>query len=282
MEILTKWETLHHKKIGNTYKHNIKQFIGMANFDIQNASYSDIIGYISLLRKFGLSSRNIKNHLCAIKFYYNCLVQLDYIQHHPCKNLVLQDKTDKSIHTETLFTTEELNGLLERKDKAIPKLKLRNQIIRQLLVYQALTVKELINLRLTHIDLINCTLSIKNSRTLELHPKQILPLQRYITTDRKGIKNSIETDLLLLSKNGNKIEGVSINDAINYKAKKVFTPQRIRQSVIANLLKKGQDLRKVQLFAGHHYISSTEKYICSQFTELRSELEKKHPLNSKK
>ncbi|WP_438712360.1 tyrosine-type recombinase/integrase [Aquimarina muelleri] len=279
MELLTQWEKQYHKKVGNTYKHNIKQFIGTANFDIQNASYSDIINYISLLRNSGLSSRNLKNHLCAIKFYYNCLLALGYIKHHPCKTLLLQDKTDKTIATETLFTPEELNELLIREDKAIPQLKLRNTIIRQLLVYQGLTVKELIALTVADIDLENCTLTIKNSRVLELHPKQLLPLQKYLTTDRKKIKNSTKTELLLLSKSGNKILTVTINDAINYKATKKFTPQKIRQSVIANLLKNGHDLRKVQLFAGHRYISSTEQYITSQFTELRSELEKKHPLS---
>ena len=278
MEILTQWEAQNHKKIGNTYKHNIKQYINTANFDTLNPSYGNIINYITQLRKSGLSSRNLKNHLCAIKFYYNCLLELGHLQYHPCKSLLLQDKTDKSISTEILFTSEELNKLLERENKAIPKLQLRNKIIRQLLVYQALTVRELINLELTDIDLQKCEITIKNNRTLELHPKQILPLQQYITTDRKMLQNSTKTDFLLLSKSGNKALTVTISDAINYKAKKKFTPQKIRQSVIANLLKNGNDLRKVQLFAGHHYISSTEKYITSQFTELRTELEKKHPL----
>lgn len=277
MEILRQWETQNHKKIGNTYKHNIKQYINTANFDTLNPSYGDIINYISQLRKSGLSSRNLKNHLCAIKFYYNCLLELGHLQYHPCKSLLLQDKTDKSISTEILFTSEELNKLLERENKAIPKLQLRNQIIRQLLVYQALTVKELINLECTDIDLQNCSIIIKNSRTLELHPKQILPLQQYIITDRKCIDNN-KYNWLLLSKRGNQLPKRCINDAINYKAKKKFTPQKIRQSVIANLLKNGNDLRKVQIFAGHKYISSTEQYITSKFTELRTEIEKKHPL----
>lgn len=190
---------------------------------------------------------------------------------------MLHDKTDRSISTEILFTSEELDQFLKRKDKTIPGLKLRNQIIRQLLVYQALTVQELINLTIDDVDLQNGKITIANGRTLELYSKQILPLQQYITTDRKRIATT-KHNWLLLSKSGNQLPKRCINDAINYKAKKKFTPQKIRQSVIANLLKNGNDLRKVQLFAGHHYISSTEKYITSSFTELRSELEKKHPL----
>ena len=277
MEILTQWEIQNHKRIGNTYKHNIKKYANNANFDTLNPSYGDILNYITQLRKSGIAARNLKNHLCAIKFYYNCLLDLGYMEHHPCKSLLLHDKTDRSISTEILFTSEELNTLLEREDKAIPKLKLRNKIIRQLLVYQALTIKELITLTIDDIDLQNCSITIKNSRTLELHPKQILPLQQYITTDRKQIATT-KYNWLLLSRSGNQLPKRCINDAINYKAKKKFTPQKIRQSVIANLLKNGNDLRKVQLFAGHHYISSTEKYITSSFTELRAELDKKHPL----
>lgn len=278
MEILKQWEETYHKKVGNTYWHNIKQYTNIASFDILNPSYGDIINYIAQLRKSGLSARNLKNHLSAIKFYYNCLLELEYIEYHPCKSLVLHDKTDKSILTETLFTPEELNLLLEIKDKAIPGLKLRNQIIRQVLIYQALTVQELVSLTIDDVDLQNGNITIKNSRTLELHPKQILPLQQYITKNRKSIANEKLCDWLLLSKSGNQLPKRCINDAINYKAKKKFTPQKIRQSVIANLLKNGNDLRKVQLFAGHKYISSTEQYITSSFTELRAEIDKKHPL----
>lgn len=277
MDILTQWEATYLKKVGNTYRYNIKQYVTRAGFDTLNPSYGDIINYIAHLRKTGLTARNLKNHLCAIKFYYNCLLDLGYMEHHPCKSLLLHDKTDKRIITETLFTPEELNALLERRDKSIPGLKLRNHIIRQLLVYQALTVQELIYLTVDAIDLQNGKITIKNSRTLELHPRQILPLQQYITTDCKGVANT-KCNWLLRSKSGNQLPKRCINDAINYKAKKKFTPQKIRQSVIANLLKSGHDLRKVQLFAGHKHISSTEQYITSSFTELRSELDKKHPL----
>ena len=39
-----------------------------------------------------------------------------------------------------------------------------------------------------------------------------------------------------------------------------LNPKTIRQSVIADLLKQGKDLRLVQVFAGHKYPSSTERY----------------------
>ena len=65
---------------------------------------------------------------------------------------------------------------------------------------------------------------------------------------------------------------------LNRNENKKFTPQKIRQSVIYNLLKDGNDLRKVQLFAGHKCITTTEQYKSCLLEELRSQLEKHHPL----
>ncbi len=53
----------------------------------------------------------------------------------------------------------------------------------------------------------------------------------------------------------------------------------IRQSVIANLLKSGHDLRLVQVFAGHKYPGTTENYRQTGIEELKAGIEKYHPLN---
>jgi integrase/recombinase XerD len=52
----------------------------------------------------------------------------------------------------------------------------------------------------------------------------------------------------------------------------------IRQSVITNLLKAGNDLRIVQVLAGHKYPSATEKYRQTQVEELKQQIWKNHPL----
>jgi integrase/recombinase XerD len=51
-----------------------------------------------------------------------------------------------------------------------------------------------------------------------------------------------------------------------------------RQSVIANLLKQGHDLRLVQVFAGHKHPSSTERYRQTGVEELKAGIIKYHPL----
>jgi integrase/recombinase XerD len=64
----------------------------------------------------------------------------------------------------------------------------------------------------------------------------------------------------------------------HYIPEKIINPKIIRQSVISNLLKKGKDIRLVQVFAGHKYPDTTERYKQNNVYELQSEIEKYHPL----
>ncbi len=55
-------------------------------------------------------------------------------------------------------------------------------------------------------------------------------------------------------------------------------PLKIRQSVIAHLLKENNDVRIVQEFAGHRRAASTEAYKQTGLEELKSAIERLHPL----
>ncbi|HPZ86608.1 MAG TPA: tyrosine-type recombinase/integrase, partial [Flavihumibacter sp.] len=55
------------------------------------------------------------------------------------------------------------------------------------------------------------------------------------------------------------------------------TAQTIRQSVLANLLKQGHDLSVVQVFAGHRYPGSTERYRQDDVATLAAAVSKYHP-----
>ncbi|MBK7696899.1 MAG: tyrosine-type recombinase/integrase [Saprospiraceae bacterium] len=62
------------------------------------------------------------------------------------------------------------------------------------------------------------------------------------------------------------------------KNKEKLLPHKIRQSVIANYLKQNNDIRVVQVFAGHKRSGSTEEYKQSGLEELKVSISKIHPL----
>jgi integrase/recombinase XerD len=59
---------------------------------------------------------------------------------------------------------------------------------------------------------------------------------------------------------------------------KVLNSQTIRMSVTRNLLKEGKDIRVVQTYMGHKSPGTTEKYKQSHTEQLKSEIQKHHPI----
>ena len=262
MTVIHQWEQKHQKQLSKNYQYHIKTFLASAYFIIEDATYNDIINYLQQLRKLGSSIYILRNRLFAIKFYYNCLQEFEYIRYHPCPNLVLQDKLDKQKSIANFYTAEEFTNFLERKESKKTHLQIRNKIIKQFLVYQGLTITELVNLEVKDIDLENCIISLKesylNARVLTLEVQQLLILQQYITLIRTQFLKENTSNLLLLSTNGKEIPAETINGMLNRNFTKKFIQKYIRQSVIINLLKKGHDLRAVQIFAGYKEITTVE------------------------
>ena len=93
-----------------------------------------------------------------------------------------------------------------------------------------------------------------------------------------------DKDCLILSTRGRQMKPISITQMFgqvftNIQGESIkITPQKIRQSVIANLLKSGRDLRVIQAFTGHKTISSVEQYRQTGLDELKIAIEQKHPL----
>ena len=178
----------------------------------------------------------------------------------------------------------------------------RNKIILGLLIYQAITTKELSKLETGHVNLKEGKLYIpgnrrRNSRTLELKPFQVMELHEYLTQTRPKILNEITApkparkpgrinktrikEHLFVSINGSEHIKNSLLHLFRDVQKinpGIVNAARIRRSVIVHWLKT-RNLREVQYMAGHKYVSSTERYQTNNLDKLQSKLEKHHPLN---
>ncbi len=215
---------------------------------------------------------------------------------HPCKYLYLKDQTNRQIQVESLYPKEVLEELYETYQAKNPDHQQRDKIIISLLIYQALTVLEISQIKKDDVNLEEGTVSIKGNsknkgRVLGLKPKQILLFHNYLKNDPDCIgagwkdyhrkqKPKKRTDYFLMNEQGLQLWQGGINRLINRgKAKhEKLIPLKIRQSVIAHLLKENNDTRIVQEFAGHRRTASTEAYKQTGLEELKSAIEKLHPL----
>ena len=274
----------------------IKRFTDYYQNKAPKATFKEVLNYIEHLRKnYNLHPKTLRHCLYGVKIYFNYLLETGQRKDHPCSELFLKDKIDKQIQVDTLYSPETLETFFEtyqiRKKKYLEN---RNKIIISLLIYQALTVKEIAELEIQNINLEKCEIFIKasteltakspQSRTLPLQAKQILLIYNYLEKDRIKLlqynhKKETETSFIL-GQYGEKINPHGIGKMINETKPKTeqIKPIKIRQSVIANFLKKENDTRIVQVFSGHRRASTTIQYKQTEFELLQNAVNNYHPI----
>lgn len=262
----------------NKYKKN--------NRNADRYDYGKVMQYIEILRNNNKPS-NVKRVIASIKKYYEYLIEIGKRKDNPAKAIRIRDGKENPIQLQDLFTEKELQLLLIPRIERYPFLTKRNKIIMSLLVNQGLRIGEIENIKLNDIDLEQATMQvhktgITNDRNLPLKAEQILLLYQYINQDRNTLKTFRNNkNALLLGKLGTPIRKEDVDYLITTyqkQFKKKLTATTIRQSVIANLLTKNNDLRVVQHFAGHKSPDTTEKYRQTGLNALKTAIEKLHPI----
>lgn len=262
--------------------------IYLSNYpEADQAVYKNVLSYVGSLRNRYSNASTLNRIVSSIKVYYDYLCQQGIRYDNPARAVQLKDQRSRDIQLQDLFTTEELERLLHRKER-YKYLDYRNKVLISLVVYQALHPGEMELLRISDINLSEGTVYVRstpktNSRTLSLKPNQILLFHQYITEIRPKLLQENECSALLIGIRGESMSGEDLTKHIKrsykglYPGRKV-TAQTIRQSVIANLLKKGNDLSLVQAFAGHKYPSSTERCRQTEIETLAAAIQKYHPM----
>jgi integrase/recombinase XerD len=276
--------------------YNIKRFTDYYQSKAEKADYKDILNYIEYLRKnYDLHPKTLRQCLYGVKIYFNYLLEIGKRQDHPCSELFLKDKINKQIQVDNLYHPQTLENYFDTYQiKKKKHLENRNKIIISLLIYQALMVSEIAELELQNIRLDKAEIVIKGSeeitskspksRTLPLQAKQILLFYNYIEKDRKNLlkynRQNPNEQNFILGQYGEKMNPHGISKIINENRKKneQIQPMKIRQSVIANLLKKENDTRIVQVFSGHKRASTTVQYKQTELELLKNAVNNYHPL----
>lgn len=315
-KLLEYLQTRYTSKTAKAYQREIDIFIlnyaHLIGGQAQSAQYKDLIAYLGYLRNRYDNAKTLMRILSSMKAYYDYLQELGQREDNPSKSIKLRDKQSKDVQLQDLFTEEELESLLHRKER-YSALEYRNKVLMSLLIYQGLKPDEIAQITLHDINLKEATIYVKgsgknNSRELSLKPTQILLFYDYqISIRPKLLKkqeqvnstnsthlthstNSIHsintihsTSLFLLSHRGVPMKGEDITKHVKRSFEGLYSPrkvncQRIRQSVISNLLRSGKELRMVQVFAGHKSPSTTERYKQSSEESLRIAIARYHPL----
>jgi integrase/recombinase XerD len=256
--------------------------------EAERAGYKEVMGYVGRLRSRYSNRRTLHRAVAGIKVYYDFLNDTGVREDHPAGSIRLRDRPGREIQLQDLFSEAELGKLMEVKRERYKGLEWRNKVLISLLIYQGLRLGEVASLRVEDVKLETGSLYIRatpksNDREVELKSSQILLLYRYIQEERPQLLKGREEKILILGLRGERMKVEEIGKHIRRSYGHCFRGRKlsagvIRQSVIANLLKAGHDIRIVQSFAGHKYPGSTEKYKQSEVEELKAAIERYHPI----
>ena len=261
--------------------------IYLSNYPAASAArYSDVTAYLGALRDRYSKPATLNRILAGIKVYYDYLCATGLRTDHPARSILLKDQRSRAVQVQDLFTPEELETLLHRRER-YTALEPRNKVLISLLVYQALHPAEMAALATTDIHLEAGTLRIPGTgktktRELSLRASQVLLFYQYIQDARPKLLGSGRAVALLIGIRGEPMKGEDITKHIKRSYKDLYpgrtvSAQSIRQSVLTSLLKAGHDLSVVQGFAGHRYPGSTERYRPDEVATLAAAVQQYHP-----
>ncbi len=248
--------------------------------ELKNISNKDIKEYIRFLSK-NENPNSVARNISCLKSFYKFLLIDKYLIKNPLDNIT-SPKLKKVLPK--VLTETEVDKLLNIK--LTDNYSYRNKAMIEVMYSSGLRVTELINLKITDIDLNMALIRIfgkgSKERVIPLGEYALNALNEYITYHRGGMIKNKSTNYLFLSSRGDKMTRQAFFKILKKLAKEQgikteFSPHTLRHSFATHLLKHGADLRSIQELLGHSDVSSTQIYTHITNEKLKENYKDFHP-----
>jgi len=267
-----------------SYAHDLKKlvfFFEKKKKFYLDAKEEDLVDFIHLQSRSGLSARSLARSVSSLKSFYRFLVLDGIVSKNPTVNLT----SPKIWMTLPKFlTVQEVERLIKQPSGDSP-VDIRDKAILELLYASGLRVSELAALTLKDINweegFLICRGKGGKERIVPIGGSALRELRSYLGRSRQKYLKK-ESDVLFLSSRGQGFsrQGVwkmlkkrSLLAGLGHK----ISPHMLRHSFATHLLERGADLRSVQLMLGHSQITTTQIYTHVSRKHLRNVYEKYHP-----
>jgi integrase/recombinase XerD len=236
---------------------------------MEDVTREDVVDFLSSLYKEKLDSRSVARYLVSLRGLYKFGMMEGTVETDPTENLE-SPKVRSSLPT--YLRVEEVDKLLQAPNLATP-IGMRDRAMLEVLYSTGLRVSELLNLRISDIDMrIGCVRCIgkgDKERLVPIGRKAIEAVEQYLAQTRPKFARPSSppphNQSLFLTSIGRRLSRVSIWKILHDYGTRLglrgrLTPHKLRHSFATHLLEGGADLRSVQLMLGHADISTTQIY----------------------
>ena len=265
----------------NNYKIDLCDFYEFTHEELLNIDRDVVTNYMQYLYDKNVSKATVSRRLSSLRSFYNFLYKKNIVN----KNYFAGVKNPKRDNGLPKLVKEiDIDKMFSIPDTRNP-LGQRNLLIIRLLYATGVRVSELVNMRISDIDINDRTIRILGKGSKERivvfgnNAKEILLL--YLNNGRYKL-NRDNNDYLFLNKDGNRLSDRYVRNIINdiiFKAsiEMHVSPHMLRHTFATDMLNNGADLVSVKDLLGHESLNTTSIYTHVSDDKIREIYNMAHP-----
>lgn len=250
------------------YKDDILEyldFLKLEELEYENIVYEDLRYYLVYLKdKKKNSNSSIDRKISALRGFYKYLVNLKILEVNPF-DIVSGPKKEKKLpryfeynELEELFNSVDISSVIGRRDR----------LILELLYATGVRVSEMVEIKVSDIDISNRNINIigkgNKERIVKFGEYCLDAINDYLDNSYNKL-NINNINYLFLNSRGSKLTDRGVRYILDNLIKKTslnkkISPHMLRHSFATHLLNNGADLLTVQKLLGHESIKATQVY----------------------
>ncbi len=251
-----------------SYKHDIieyLEYLNSENLNYKDIEYSDIRFYLMYLKDTKKDDNtSINRKLSSLRGFYKYLANENIVKTNVF-SLVNGPKRSKKLPR--YFEYNELEELFNVPDTRTP-LGQRDSLILEMLYATGVRVGELVNIKVSDIDLGRRNIIILgkgNKERFVTYGEYCEDILKTYLNNGRALLNIKDSDYLFLNNNGGQLTDRGVRFILDKLIQKTslnknISPHMIRHSFATHLLNEGCDLLTVQKLLGHESIKATQIY----------------------
>ncbi len=242
----------------------------------------DLHQLLCTLRDIGIQPRSQARMIAGIRAFFRFLRMEKKIERDPSE-LLESPRLGRTLPD--VLSVAEIDAMTAAIDPSREE-SLRNRAIIETLYGSGLRVSELVDLRLSRLNLKDGFLIVEGKgskqRLAPVSPVAAELILDYLEQRIRGPIKPGNSDILFLNRRGAALSRVMVFYIVRDLAaaagiEKKVSPHTLRHSFATHLLEGGANLRAIQEMLGHESIATTEIYIHLDRSRLRRELLEHHP-----
>ncbi len=251
--------------------------------DIAQASHRDIRTWIVSLSENNISPRSINRKITTLKSFYKYLKAEGKITQSPMAKIVSL-KTKKQV---PLFLSKEAaQSLFDDVEFEEGFKGLRDNTILELLYATGMRRTELINMRVSDVNIYNSEVKVLGKRNKEriipISPALVNLLKEYISERGKQEVQPGNGNILFIDNKGKKVYDKFVYNLVKKYLSAITTMQKrsphiLRHTFATHMLENGADLNAIKELLGHANLSATQVYTHSTIEKLKTIYKQAHP-----